>query len=370
MFGRFIRFIAICVAVAYPVLGQAQEAGEERRIALVIGNGEYQSGQLKTSANDAGLIAQTLQAAGFDVTGARDLDSETLRDSIREFLEKARDSGPSAVSFVYFSGRAVQFEGENYLLPIDARIAKDTDIPLEGFRLSDLTKPLGNTPGKARIVVLDAARLAPPSFPKDGIAGGLALVQPEQGMLIAYNAAPGTVGPNEDGAYGSYASALAEMIKTGDYTLDDVFSRARMRVSDLTKGQQLPWSSSRVLTPVRFFEQAPDAKPESRDKFDELKTRPVREFSAEDAYQAALARDTFAGYQEFLVTYPKDPLAKRVRAILAARREAMTWRETIVTDTPEAYWSYLRRYPDGPHAYEARRRLAAAEAGQRSCARP
>src|SRR5215472_3650773 len=50
----------------------------EKRIALVIGNGSYQTGALPTAANDAGLIAQTLQAAGFDVVGARDLDQDTL----------------------------------------------------------------------------------------------------------------------------------------------------------------------------------------------------------------------------------------------------------------------------------------------------
>ncbi|WP_204315536.1 hypothetical protein, partial [Stenotrophomonas maltophilia] len=51
-------------------------------------------------------------------------------------------------------------------------------------------------------------------------------------------------------------------------------------------------------------------------------------------------------------------LAKRVRAIVAARREAITWRRTYRTDTPAAYWSYLDRYPRGPHAADARRRLA------------
>lgn len=49
----------------------------ERRIALVVGNANYQTGSLPTPANDAGLVAQTLQAAGFDVTGARDLDQES-----------------------------------------------------------------------------------------------------------------------------------------------------------------------------------------------------------------------------------------------------------------------------------------------------
>ena len=47
---------------------------------------------------------------------------------------------------------------------------------------------------------------------------------------------------------------------------------------------------------------------------------------------------------------PAIRMAKRVRAIVAARREAITWRRTYLADTPDAYWSYLRRYPQGPHA--------------------
>ncbi len=76
----------------------------ERRIALVVGNANYQVGVLPTPANDAGLIAQTLQAAGFDVTGARDLDQDTLRRTLREFLDKASAAGPETVAFIYLSG--------------------------------------------------------------------------------------------------------------------------------------------------------------------------------------------------------------------------------------------------------------------------
>ena len=74
--------------------------------------------------------------------------------------------------------------------------------------------------------------------------------------------------------------------------------------------------------------------------------------------QAALDRDTLQGYEDFITAYPQDPLTKRVRAIVAARREAITWRRTYRADTSDAYWSYLQRYPRGPHAADARRRLA------------
>ena len=78
----------------------------------------------------------------------------------------------------------------------------------------------------------------------------------------------------------------------------------------------------------------------------------------QDAYAAVLERDTLPAYEDFLAAYPDDPMAKRVRAIAAARREAITWRRTFRADTPNAYWSYLQRYPRGPHATDARRRLA------------
>ena len=78
----------------------------------MIGNAAYQGEALPTAANDAGLIAQTLQAAGFDVLGARDLYQDTLRRTFRDFLEKATASGPDTVAFVYLNGYGVQLEGE------------------------------------------------------------------------------------------------------------------------------------------------------------------------------------------------------------------------------------------------------------------
>src|SRR5580700_3901095 len=60
---------------------------QEKRVALVVGDGAYAKSPLATAANDAGLIAQTLQAAGFDVVGARDLDADTLRGSFRDFIQ-------------------------------------------------------------------------------------------------------------------------------------------------------------------------------------------------------------------------------------------------------------------------------------------
>jgi uncharacterized caspase-like protein len=338
----------------------AAQQPQEKRIALVVGNGAYDKGPLATAANDAGLIAQTLQAAGFDVVGARDLDGDTLRKSFRDFIQKVQASPSDTVAMVYLAGYGVQLAGENYFIPVDSTIGRDTDIPIEGMRLSDYTRELGAIPLKASIVVLDAARQQPFIEGGQPIAGGLSIVEPETGMLIAFNAAPGTVAPSEPGPYGIYAQSLAEMIRTGGLPLPDVFDRVRLRVSEASKGAQVPWDAQKIQTPFTFFDRAADAPPTQgpSDQVAAIRDRPIRDLGVQDAYTAALQRDTLPGYEDFLAAYASDPLAKRVRAIVAARREEITWRSTFRADTPDAYWSYLRRYPRGPHAGDARRRLA------------
>jgi len=352
--------LALLSVLLFGGLALASAQAAETRVALVIGNANYPSGALPTPANDAGLIAQTLQAAGFDVTGVRDLDQDSLRKTFRDFIAKVSAAGPDTVSFVYLSGYGLQLEGENYFVPTDANIARDVNVSSEALRLSDYTKPLAALGIKANIVILDGARASP--FAKSGppLAGGLALVEPDPGTLIAFNAAPGTVAQNEAGPYSSYAQALAEMMREGGLPVTDLFNRVRLRVNDITKGAQVPWNASKLQAPFYFFERAPDAPPPqvSPEQTLSIRSKPIRDFDAREAYLAALDRDNLPDYENFLRAYPNDPMARRVQAIVAARREALTWRRTRSVDTPPAYWSYLRRYPRGSHANDARRRLA------------
>ena len=353
---KIVKFTLSILTLFAVASVSAAGAPMEKRMALVIGNSAYQAGPLATPANDAGLIAQTLQAAGFDVVGARDLDEDSLRHAFRDFVDNASKAGPDTVVAVYFAGYALQDEGENYLVPIDANLARESDVPVRTLRLSDYTRALAALHLKATMVVLDAARANPFSQSGQRLASGLALAEPDPDMLIAFNAAPGTVAPESPDGYGPYAKALAEMIREGGLQPAEVFDRVRLRVNDMTKGAQVPWDASKIQAQFVFFERGPDAPAPAAST--EQASRPLRDLGAQDAYLAALSRDTMDGYEDFLAAYPHDPMAKRVRGILAARREAITWRRTYQADSPEGYWSYLRRYPRGAHAADARRRLA------------
>jgi uncharacterized caspase-like protein len=339
---------------------QAQDApaAQNPRIALIIGNSAYPDHPLATPANDAGLVAQTLQAAGFEVVGARDLDQNSLRGALRDFLAKAATIGPDMQAFIYLAGRGVQYDGDNYFVPVDAQIARDADIPIQAIKISDFSHALGATPGRARIIVVDAARAN--SFAADGsaLAGGLGLVDPEDGTLMAFNAAPGTVAPDEPGPYGVYGKSLAGAMRQGGLPIDDVFAQTRLQVNQQTSGGVVPWSVSKVQEPYSIFERAPDAPPPPAvAAVADAAQRPLNSIGPDEAYSVAVQRDTLQSYQDYLAAYPSSAQARRVRAILAARREASFWRRSVNDNSPRAYWTYLRVYPRGPHVPDAQRRL-------------
>jgi uncharacterized caspase-like protein len=348
--------LALLAFFAVVSLPQAGAAAPEKRLALVIGNSSYKAKTLATPINDAALMAQTLEQAGFDVTGARDVDEALLRRTFRDFTDKVSNAGPDAVVVVYFAGYGLQFEGENFFVPVGADITETSDLPARALGLSQVMHALAGLPSKKTFVILDAARASP--FALQGQAG-LAWVEPEANMLIAYNAAPGTVAPDIAGGYGPYAKALAEMIREGNLTPANLFDRVRLRVHETTKGGQFPWYASKIETPFKFLERAPGAPPraDAPQRSATLRVQPMRALSVQDAYMVALLRDTFDAYTDFLADYWQDPMTKRVRAVLAARREAITWRRSYQANAPDAYWSYLERYPHGPHVADAGRLL-------------
>jgi uncharacterized caspase-like protein len=361
------RWIVSCLilaglALSSPYSRQAFAEGGEPRIALVIGNADYRETPLTTAANDAGLVADALRAVGFEVTGAANLDQDALRRAFREFRDKAAQAGPDAIAFVYLAGRGLQYEGENYFAPIDAVIARAADAPIEALRISDFTRSLAALPLRARIVALDAARANDFAGSGPPLAGGLALVDAEPGALYAFNAAPGAIAPLEPGPYSHYAQALAEMLREGAISVDEAFARVRLRVDEVTRGAVTPWDVSKIDPPLVLLPGDPDTAPLVAAKRAAARARPIRDYPVEEAYAAAIERDTFAGYQDFLAAYPNGRFAARVRSLLAARREAITWRRAVAANGPNAYWTYMQRYPRGPHFADARRRLIALSA--------
>ena len=195
----FLLSILLLLAAPPPVLAQQPD---EKRIALVIGNAGYtRRATLATPANDAGLVAQTLQAAGFDVVGARDLDQEWLRRAFRDFLEKATPPGPNTVAFIYLSGYGLQLKARTISCRSMPRLPATPMCRSKRFAYPTIRgRCRPQSQGQHR-----GARCQPPDpFAKSDqpLAGGLALVDPEPNALVAFNTAPGTVAPERRGPTG------------------------------------------------------------------------------------------------------------------------------------------------------------------------
>jgi hypothetical protein len=162
-------------------------AGPEQRIALVIGNSNYQNvTQLSNPDNDAKSVAQLLNAAGFEVILATDVGHNEMIQVVQDFAGKIADRGPNTVAMVYYAGHGVQLAGENYLVPVDARISSEPDLINGSVRLVDVMATLDSIPSRMRIAILVPAAII--RFPRSSDAGrGLAIVDAPNGSSRLFN---------------------------------------------------------------------------------------------------------------------------------------------------------------------------------------
>lgn len=219
-------------------------------MALVIGNGAYSGSQLKNPRNDAGLMARSLAAEGFEVITVLDGDANIMHDAIEVFGRKLL--GPDTVALFYYAGHGVQSGGDNYLVPVKASFASTADVERNGVALSDVFKVMERSSSRLNILLLDACRNNP--FAGDGAVGtqGLAPVVAPSGTIISFATAPGQVARDGNGEHSPYTAALAENIPTPGVTLEDVFRATRRKVRETTANTQTPWEHSSLLTEFYF----------------------------------------------------------------------------------------------------------------------
>ena len=376
----FRRLVVSLAAIAAWCLLLAAPASAQQRIAFVIGNAAYPKGPIAHSLADGGLVAEALTSIGFEIVEGADVNSGDLRRLFGEFLAKVNAAGPDAIAFVYYTGYAVQFEGDNYLIPVDAQLNRDSEIPFQGVRLFDLLRPLADAPATAKIVILDATRALPFQIAGGGIAPGLGAIEAAPNLLVAFSSAPGTIAPDGQGSYGAYAMAIAEMVREPGLDIDTMFARIRLRTNETTQGAQTPWEVSQLQQVVMLVPgQAappPSGAPQGLIQAPQTQIgapvvrrrpppRPIQEIGPEDAYAYAVEVDDLPTYVEYVRAYADSPYAPRVWAMIRARREALMWREALLVNSPDSYWTYLERYPDGLYVFDARRRLRRLAAAER-----
>ena len=227
----------------------AQAAG---RVALVVGNSDYAHiGRLPNPVNDAADVGAALRRLGFEVTVAENAGLSALTAALRTFT---RDSEDADVALVFYAGHGMEMDGVNYLLPVDARLERDTEVRYETVTLDDV---LASTSGAGlRLVILDACRNNPLARSmrrtartrnvSNGSLGDLNEDLLGDETLVAYSAAAGTTADDGEGRNSPYASALlAHLEDPVDIGL--MFRRVRGRVLSATNDRQRPHEYSSLL---------------------------------------------------------------------------------------------------------------------------
>src|SRR3954447_23554705 len=224
----------------------SEPALAEKRVALVLGNSNYQNvAPLANPVNDSSKIAATLKDAGFDVVDSRrDLAAAETRRALRDFADRARDAD---IAVVYYAGHGIEVDGGNYLIPVDARLERDTDIYDEGLSLDRILIAI-EPAKKLRLVILDACRDNPFSrsmkrtVASRAIGQGLAKVEPTSpNVLIAYSAKAGSTAADGDGKNSPFTSALSNHIAKPGLDVRRAFGFVRDDVLKSTGNKQEPF---------------------------------------------------------------------------------------------------------------------------------
>ena len=215
------------------------------RVALVIGNSEYQHApKLSKPANDANAIGIMLEGAGFDVVERRnDLTSMDMRRALRDFSRRVRGAD---VAVVFYSGHAIEIGGSNFLIPTDAKLDRDIDVEDEAIsldRLMNMVEPAR----RLRLVILDACRdnlfveRMKRNITSRSIGRGLAEVDPIMSdMLVALAAKAGSTAPDGEGNYSPFTTALLQHLAAPGLDLRFAFVRIRDDVIKMTNNLQQP----------------------------------------------------------------------------------------------------------------------------------
>ncbi len=247
---RLLTFLMVLLSFAGTV---STAQANPQRLALVVGNSNYDIGPLGNPVNDAALMESTLRELGFSVTRLNDASRVQFERAVVSFSRDLRDAGSDAIGLFYYAGHGVQAAGENYLIPVDAQVTDLLDLRIQAIDVSTIMASLEAAGNRLNIVILDACRNNPFRSISRSASRGLAKIDAPYGTLLAYATAPGDVALDGDGRNSPYSLALSKAMKKPGLQIEQVFKRTRIEVMERTGKRQVPWESSSLVGDFTFL---------------------------------------------------------------------------------------------------------------------
>jgi uncharacterized caspase-like protein len=347
--------IALRLSLTLPaivMLAAAAPAHADKRAALIIGNAAYRNmTPLQNPGNDADDVDAALRRLGFETIAATDLDRSGMNDALDRF---SRLADGADIAMVYYSGHGMQFNGANYLLPVDARFDSAADI--NRFRLmplDDVMEALRRVHGVA-IMVLDACRnnpieneikrrlaASPGNRGDAAVTRGLKPQPAGNGLLIAYATQANDVAADGAGRHSPFTSAFLNNVETPGIDLRVMMLKVQDEVDGMTGHRQRPEVANSIigqfmLKPAGSQQDVPSPSGGS--------SQAARPPSDEVARVWAATKDTasIAVLDDFIHQFGDTPYGSMARA----RREEI--RKPAVNNSPTGGSSEMVALPASP----------------------
>jgi hypothetical protein len=186
-------------------------------------------------------VSNELQSLGFQVTTLGNAKQRETEKAIRQFGRSLRDNG--GVSVFYYAGHVVQFENENYLLPIDIKLTRIEDVRYKTVPLGKLLGQMKFAGNQINIIILDACSPNPFIEGLQGVTPGMMEIKAPENTLISYACAPNTLAEKNDPEW-LFTASLLQHMKTVRIELNEVFEQTSADVAQRSNGRQIPWFSS------------------------------------------------------------------------------------------------------------------------------
>jgi formylglycine-generating enzyme required for sulfatase activity len=321
-----VTLVAAIIAAPWQGVGAATRAADaslqsERRVALVIGNANYKPSGISLSnpRNDAQDIAAVLAAIGFEVVTAIDTSKRDMDFVLQRFARLATNAD---VALFFYAGHAMQFQGRNFLMPIDAELEDEISVRYQMVDLGDVRGALDQANG-VKIIIIDACRNNPlANRLKQTIAAsrsvaatrGLARIDKTEGMVVAYATAPDDVAKDGEGRNSPFTAALLKRLQEPGLEIGMMFRRVASDVNAQTGGRQRPETYISLLSDYYLNQSDSIAWDRIKDQDD---VTALRDFVSKypSSPRANFARSRLEALERFAERFAKEreDLSRRAR---------------------------------------------------------
>jgi hypothetical protein len=256
------RIRALALLVGAFLVAAVSGAWADTRIALVIGNARYlNTPALGNPGNDAMDVAAALSDIGFKVTLRLDASKRQFDQALAQF---SRDARKADAALFYYAGHGMQFQGRNFLMPVDAELRDEISLRYEMTTIDEVKDALRVSDG-VKILVLDSCRdnpLADQLVRSIVVSSrdvphvqGFAREEGANGMVIVYSTQADAVAHDGGGRNSPFSAAFLKELKEPGLEVGALFRRVESDVFAATNGQQSP-ELSISMVPEYYLNQS------------------------------------------------------------------------------------------------------------------